>query len=318
MEKKGLIEADSHHQLTVLENDKESRLDTFITSKFPLYSRTFLAKLIKDGHVKRNNKVVTKSSTPLMVNDTITIHFPPAPAMHTAPTDKDTLPVSIIHESTHFLILNKPAGLLVHAPSKGHNDPTLVGWLLAHYKEIENVGIIDRPGIVHRLDKDTSGLIVIPRTNYAHGEFGTMFRDRTIHKTYLAIVHGTPDASGTIDAPIGRDPITKTRMSVTSASHTASKMRHATTHYRVLEYFDDAALVEVKPVTGRTHQIRVHLASIGHQIIGDIVYGRKSKMIKRQALHAAELSFSFSDKEYQFKSDLPEDMLELVKQLRLR
>lgn len=314
MKAKKLINENSHHTFSVSAEYAGNRIDKFITAQFPLYSRTFLAQLIGNGHVKVNDKKTTKASFLVKEGDIVTLDIPAHPTKEASHALLETIPpIDVVYEHEHFFILNKPAGLLVHAPSNASTSPTLVDWLLHNFKEIQQVGAIDRPGIVHRLDKETSGLIVIPRTNYAHSEFGTMFRDRTIKKTYLALVHGHPDPAGVIEAAIGRDAVTKTRMTTKFSS---GKMRTATSYYRVLEYFDDAALVEVKPVTGRTHQIRVHLASIGHPIIGDMIYGRKSKMIKRHALHAAELSFAFDDKELDIKSELPEDMQSLIQQLR--
>jgi 23S rRNA pseudouridine1911/1915/1917 synthase len=179
--------------------------------------------------------------------------------------------------------------------------------------------VSDRPGIVHRLDKDTSGLLLIARTNYAHATFNTLFQTRTIHKTYLALVHGHPPASGTIDLAIGRHPVNRHTMTTFKAG-TYEAARHRTrnafTAYTVLEYFDEYSLLEVKPVTGRTHQIRVHLAALGHPIVGDAVYGTASKLIARQALHAHRLQFMFDGQEHIFTQPLPGDMANVVSSIK--
>ena len=294
-----------------------SRIDKFITAQFPFYSRTFFNRLIEDEYITLNGKIVRKSSTPIKTGDTISVHFPPNRPLAQLALEQKKPAVDIIYEHEHFLIIHKPHGLLMHPPSMHDNSPTLVDWLLIHFKDIQSVGYVDRPGIVHRLDKDTSGILIIPKTNYAHTVFGNLFRERTITKKYYAIVQGHPDPKGIIDLPIGRCPITKIRMSTKSTPSSSAKMRHAITHYRVVEYFDDTALVEVMPVTGRTHQIRVHFAAIGHPLIGDQLYGKKSKIINRQALHAYSLAFHFGDTPYQFSKEPPQDFKKLIQSLRL-
>ena len=167
-----------------------------------------------------------------------------------------------------------------------------------------HVGTVDRPGIVHRLDRDTSGLMIIPRTNEAHASMTDMFKDRKIQKTYLAIVMGHPPESGTIDLYVGRHPSMRNKMHHFTALTKQASSRTALTHYEVIQYYDDFSLVKVKPVTGRTHQIRVHFAAIGHPLLADPLYGRKSKLSKRHALHAHQLEFEYKSKSYCFTSQL--------------
>lgn len=315
---KSLVEPNSHFELHVPKEYDGKRLDKFITSNFPLYSRSFFNRLIDDGHIQINGKVITKSGTALKEGDTVSVLFPSPREVQTAELQKQQPAVEVLFKHPHFMIIHKPAGLLVHPPSMRSTAVTLVDWILTNYDSMEDVGYADRPGIVHRLDKDTSGLMIVPRTNYAHGVFGDMFRERSINKTYYAIVEGHPDPSGTITLPVGRDPIAKTKMTAQKHPTRTIKMRDATTNYRVAEYFDNAALVEVKPITGRTHQIRVHLTAIGHPLLGDPVYGRKSKLINRHALHAHNLSFMFDGKQFSFEKKLPEDMQRLIESLRAK
>ncbi len=257
-------------------------------------------------------------------SDTIQIALPHAekrPIFTPVSTD---LGIEIIFTHEHFFIINKPAHLLVHQTEVPTSDPTVVDWLLSNHHELIDIGSIERPGIVHRLDKETSGLLVIARTNYAHKIFGDMFKKRTISKSYLAIVQGHPPASGSIDLSIGRHPTLRKKMttfipdanalSTTKAITTRNQtsIRNALTHYNVKKYFADCSLVEVHPVTGRTHQIRVHFEAIGHPLVGDYLYGTPSKIINRHALHAASLSFTFQDTPFHFVKDIPDDFKRLI------
>ncbi len=226
--------------------------------------------------------------------------------------------VSILYTHEHFLIIHKPSGLTVHKPHAHSNEITVVDWILARYEEIAHIGLIDRPGIVHRIDKNTSGLLIIARTNYGHAAFSKLFKDRMIHKIYLAFVKGHPDRSGTIELAIGRDPVTKTKMIALEAndlrSYRMPKMRDALTHYQVKHYSDIYSLLEIKLITGRTHQIRAHFAAIGHPLVGDTVYGGpESPYIKRQALHAHSISFVFDGQKFSFSCPIPADMQSLIK-----
>ncbi len=310
----GQIEAGSRLDLAVSHEHVGNRLDKFLAFHFVRYSRSFFNRLIEEGHVSINGKVELKSGVSLKDGDTVTVQFP-----HPRKIEEKDLkfepPVEVVYEHPEFLIISKPAGLVMHAPSELSTVITLVDWLVAHYQDIKEVGYVDRPGIVHRLDKDTSGILIIPRTNHAHGIFGTMFHDRKVKKVYYAIVEGHPDKAGTITLPISRDPITKVKM---SAKSLGAKLREAETQYEVVEYFDDAALVKVMPVTGRTHQIRVHFAAIGHPLIGDATYGTASKDIGRHALHAQQLSFEFDKEPYTFEKEPPADFQKLIATLRSR
>jgi len=226
------------------------------------------------------------------------------------------LAVEIIQETDRFLIINKPAGLIVHKPGPQSTAVTLVDWLLPRYPELATVGDGARPGIVHRLDKDTSGLMIIPRDPVTHAAIGRLFQSRAITKTYYALVVGTPPQEGEINFSITRDPRTPTRM-----THSKTLGKTAYTRYAVIQQYPTMALIAAYPTTGRTHQIRVHLKAIGHPIIGDLVYGdgypkyhHPSSLIARQALHAAKLALTLDDISYSFTAPLPPDMVQMMKQ----
>ena len=304
-----LMKSGSVQELSVLSEHAGTRLDTFLAERFLRYSRSFFARLITDEHVQVNGVIEAKARRSLKKDDIVTVQFPKPRVVQAKDVEIDP-PVQVIYEEPNFLIVNKPAGLVMHAPSSRSDIITLVDWLLFHYKDLKEVGYVDRPGIVHRLDKDTSGLVIIPKTNYAHGIFGRLFHDRNIKKVYYALVEGHPDTSGTIDLAIGRDPITRVKMSA-KLGLTMPK-RDAVTRYEVVEYFGTATLVKVTPLTGRTHQIRVHFAAIGHPLIGDITYGNASKLINRHALHAQALSFEFDGKPYTFEKEPPKDFQNVV------
>ena len=301
MENVSTILPNSTYSFVVAQEKNKQRIDIFLTGQFSHNSRTFFQKLIEAQAVRINNAIVIKPSFIIHMDDVISITFPDE-KIHTTKAIPQELNVQIVHNHKHFLIIAKPPALLVHSPSHAHEEITLVDWLLSKFQEIRTVGIYDRPGIVHRLDKDTSGLLIIPRNNYAHAIFSDFFKNRLIKKKYMAIVEGHPPSEGSINGPIGRDSFIPTRMAINNFAG-----RDAITNYRVLQYFADTALLEVSPLTGRTHQIRVHCASIGHPIIGDIVYGKKSPYINRQALHAVALEFTFEDEKYSFYKDIPDD-----------
>ena len=310
------IQPNSYFSFRISENNVRIRLDVYIAQQFPQYTRSFFRRLIGQEWVKINNIVTNKQGTWLKIGDIVTIQFPPKRIVNPASVDQLDTSIHTIYQHEHFLIIDKPVNLLVHPPSVNSTEVTLVDWLVAKYNEICAVGYTNRPGIVHRLDKDTSGVMVIPRTNYAYIIFAQLFKNRSIDKKYYALVEGHPEKKGSIDFPIGRDPIVRTKMKVFSQnnlSYTTKKIRSAITHYKVIKYFDKHSLIKIAPVTGRTHQIRVHFAAIGHPIVGDIVYGKKSLLIKRQALHAQKLSFTFDNKSYVFSSNFPDDFKNAIK-----
>lgn len=318
MESPRVIYPESSYQFTVDPSHAHERIDTFITGKFGGYSRTFLQNLISNEQISLNGRAISKPGLRLKEGDLIQVTFPDRTPEKKREFSGFDFGISIIHKDEHFLIINKPAGLIVHEADTDGDQPSVVDWIIENFDEIKHVGAIDRPGIVHRLDKDTSGILIIPRTNYAHGQFGAMFKERTIHKTYRALVEGAPHQQGSLDMPIGRHPVLRHKMATFTKSdaHRSTSIRDAITEYSVLEYFDECALVEAKPHTGRTHQIRVHLAALGHPLLGDQTYGKKSAHIKRHALHAYQISFVFNGRSYEFTCPVPQDFQQALERLK--
>ncbi|MBA3954947.1 RluA family pseudouridine synthase [Candidatus Dependentiae bacterium] len=298
-------------QSTVDPTSSPLRIDLYLVQQFPGYSRNFFQKLLETGSIQVNEKPILKSNSVVKAHDRVAITFPVPQALEGLALPQEDLGVKVLYEHPDFLIVYKPAGLMVHTPHEYSTTVTLVDWLIHHFKELKGVGPSDRPGIVHRLDKDTSGILVIPRNEQTLTYFGNLFRKRTIEKTYRAVVVGHPFNTGTIEFPISRHPQQNHKM-----THQHPRGRESLTYYTVLEYFKDAALVEVKPLTGRTHQIRVHFSALGYPVLGDTVYGTASDTIKRQALHAYSLSFTYKDKLFSFVYGVPQDMLQLLDSLR--
>lgn len=304
------------HTIHVTQPFVANRIDHFLCSQFPNHSRSFFHNLLAQNCVYQND-LVAKKNNKLKLHDTVTITFPEIKT-HNAQQHVDyNFNVSVVHQDEHFYVIHKPAGLVVHPPSVKNLDPSLTDWIVLNVPAIASVGIPERPGIVHRLDKDTSGIMLIARSSHGHTQFTNMFKNRIIHKTYLAIVHGHPPKQGSIDLPIGRHPIHRTKMATYTSEHlTNPHVRTALTNYKVLKYFEDYSLLELKPITGRTHQIRVHCAAIGHPLVGDAVYGKKSKLINRHALHAKELAFVFDGKPNIHSHQIPEDLQNLLTHLQ--
>ncbi|MBE9505419.1 MAG: RluA family pseudouridine synthase [Chloroflexi bacterium] len=280
-----------------------NRLDQFLGDRVEGLSRAHGHRLIREGRVIVNGGPC-KASQVVRVGDIVRIRIP---AAETTP-EAEMSHLHIVYEDESVLVVDKPAGMVVH-PAPGHSEHTLVNAILGHYPTLA-CGEVFRPGIVHRLDKDTSGLIVVAKLEPAREWLVRQFKERAVHKEYLALVVGSPPPFGTIDAPIGRHPIRRKRMAVVATG------RPARTDYTVLEHMRDFALVSAMPATGRTHQIRVHFESIGHPVAGDHTYGGKksshalSSVLKRQFLHAHRLALRLpgSAIEREFVSPLPPDL----------
>ena len=282
------------------------RLDKYIAEQCQI-SRSYAQKLIDEGQVAVNDHAA-KASQKLNTGDKIVVSIPPpSPISLTA----EDIPLKVVYEDNDLIVVDKPAGLLVH-PAAGQHTGTLVNAILARCPDLGEINGSVRPGIVHRLDKDTSGLMMVAKNDTAQKSLSRQIKQRSIKKGYLALVSGhlTPER-GAIDAPIGRHPQDRKKMAVVSGG------REARTDYKVIKYFDDYTLVEAMPETGRTHQIRVHFAAIGHPIFGDHIYGKRSAMLGRQFLHAHRLGFRLpsSGDVVEFKSELPPDLKEVLEQL---
>ncbi|MFP3854860.1 MAG: RluA family pseudouridine synthase [Anaerolineales bacterium] len=279
------------------------RLDVILTELAPELSRSRWQRLIKAGEVRVDGEVVTKPAQEITGGEQIKARIPPPKQSHLQP---ESIPLDIIYEDNHILVVNKPAGMVVH-PAAGHQTGTLVHAALAHAPDIQGVGGLRRPGIVHRLDKDTSGVIVMAKDDQAHQNLQAQFKKRSVRKEYLALVDGRPPTpSGRIEAPIGRDPRHRQRMAVLPGQG-----RPSTTVYHTEQNFRNHSLLRVYPETGRTHQIRVHLAFLKCPVVGDTTYGRRSASleVERQLLHAASLRFRppGENEEQTFEAPLPGD-----------
>ena len=312
----------SEETIEVSQEATGARLDRFLAERYPARSRSALQKMIRKGLVRLDGQTV-KPGEPLRAGERIDLSFPPAPPSVLVP---EPIPLTILHEDEDILVLDKPAGLVVH-PGAGAETGTLVHALVARVGGLSGIGGPRRPGIVHRLDRGTSGLMVVARTDRAHLSLTAQFREREVSKVYLALVWGRMrESEGVVDTAIGRDPVHRRKMSVR-----APRGRAAISRYRVVEELPGFSFLEVRPETGRTHQIRVHLQSIGHAVVGDARYGGAAwrgvqdplkrnalKSFDRLALHAWKLSFRHpaSEERVAFKSPLPAEIRALMETLR--
>jgi 23S rRNA pseudouridine1911/1915/1917 synthase len=297
---------------TIEKPDEGNRLDAWLAKEQPEHSRARWQALIGEGRVAVNGESV-KRNFKLHTEDRVEWTIPEPVSSEVLPED---IPLDILYEDAHMIAINKPAGLVVH-PAAGNENGTLVNALLHHCTDLAGIGGEKRPGIVHRLDKDTSGVMVVAKTEQAMVELARQFKARETEKEYLAIVRGVPSPlTGTIRTTIGRHPIHRKKMAANPRNG-----RTAVSHYKVIEAFPDAARIQVRIETGRTHQIRVHMAHIKHPVVGDKLYGRAQTGLlraDRQMLHAAKLSIAHPDTgdRMSFCAPLPEDMEALLKQLR--
>jgi 23S rRNA pseudouridine1911/1915/1917 synthase len=300
----------------------EGRLDRALVAALPDLSRARIQALVAEGGLKIDGVPTENLSSRQYCGKMFALSVPPARPDKALPQD---IPLKIAFEDEHLLVIDKPAGLVVH-PAAGHADGTLVNALLHHCNgKLSGIGGVQRPGIVHRIDRDTSGLLVVAKDDKTHVGLAALFASHDIDRQYLAIVKGIPaPPAGTVSTQIGRSNSDRKKMAVCDENHG----KHAVTHFKTLEFLRSSALVRCTLETGRTHQVRVHMAHIGHALIGDSTYANRQKSYKfgpnqsvfaRQALHAARLGFihPITDKMMQFDSPLPSDMQELLSALRL-
>ncbi|MFS0861416.1 RluA family pseudouridine synthase [Fredinandcohnia sp. 179-A 10B2 NHS] len=297
-------------ELTIEENQQNDRIDKVVSSFNTEWSRNQVQGWIKEGNVTVNGKIV-KTGYKCNQGDVIEVNIPEPEALDVVPEEMN---LDIYYEDSDVLVVNKPKGMVVH-PAPGHMSGTLVNGLMAHCKDLSGINGVLRPGIVHRIDKDTSGLLMVAKNDLAHESLVNQLVAKTVTRKYKAIVHGViPHDQGTIDAPIGRDKRDRQSMTVTDEN---SKV--AVTHFNVIERMKDFTFVECQLETGRTHQIRVHMKYIGYPLVGDPKYGPKKTLdIGGQALHAGLLGFIHPrTSEYlEFEAPLPNDFEELLEKLR--
>lgn len=294
-------------RITVPAGCAGQRLDQALARLFPDYSRNRLARWVRDGQVTIDGRVRAPRHK---LDGGEAIELDPVPQEEMLAHRGEDIPLATVHEDGSLLVLNKPAGLVVH-PGSGNWRGTLLNALLHHAPALAEV---PRAGIVHRLDKDTSGLLVVAKTLAAQVDLVRQLQAHSVKREYLAVVHGRPSRGGKVEAPIGRHPVNRTRMAVTARG------RPAATHFEVLERYANAALLRCRLETGRTHQIRVHLGSLGHPLVGDPTYGKRNSSIPfpRQALHAERLALvhPVTRETMSWQADPPADMQELIARLR--
>ncbi len=305
---------EKHLHFTYTDPDAD-RLDKYLVLVLPDFSRSRLQGLIKDGQVCVNGKIILKAGFLVESGAMVDVILPPPEPSELIPED---IPLAIVFENDDLMVINKPAGMVVH-PAAGHSQGTLVQAALAHAPELEGISGEKRPGIVHRLDKDTSGLILVAKNDRTHRYLQDQFRLRKVKKVYYALVDGhLPTPTGRIEAPIGRDPSHRKQMAIVSIE----KGRDAITEYRTLEVFPQHTLVEAHPLTGRTHQIRLHLAFLGCPIVGDPVYGRRKSSVElnRQFLHAARITVQLPGEKTTrtFEAPLSPDLDDVLEEIRKR
>lgn len=297
--------------------NRGDRLDRWLSEQLPDISRSRLQKLIEEGNVKLNNRVCTSKKNQVVKGDRLHLIIPVPQSLDLQP---EAIPLDILYEDEHLIIINKPAGLVVH-PAPGHETGTLVNALLDHCHHLAGIGGVQRPGIVHRLDKDTTGAIVVAKTDYAHQHLQEQIKAKKARREYWGIVYGSPQSDrATINLPIGRHPVDRKKMAVVPVEKGG---REAVTYCQVLERLSNYTLMEFLLETGRTHQIRVHCNHLGHPIVGDPIYssGRSVRVnLSGQALHARKLNLihPVSGQAIEAIAPLPADFIKLLVVLRQR
>jgi len=286
------------------------RLDLFISNKFEDKSRSYIQGVIEGGNAIVNGKC-RKSNFKLKLGDIITLKIPEPVELNVKAED---IPLDILYEDSDVIVINKPQDMVVH-PAPGNYSGTLVNALLNHCTDLSGINGVLRPGIVHRIDKDTSGALVVAKNDNAHNSLAAQLKDHSMTRSYVALVEGVIKSDeGTIDAPIGRHPKDRIKMAIVESG------KKAVTHYKVIERFDKYTLVECNLETGRTHQIRVHMAKIGHPLVGDLIYGFKKQSfnLKGQVLHAKRLGFIHprTNEYMEFASPLPDYLEKLIAKLK--
>jgi len=297
----------------IFDEPQAKRLDKFLVTCLPEFSRSRLQSLIKDGCVAIDGITAHKTGEMLAEQEVVQVRIPPPKPSKLTPED---ILLDIVFENDDLIVVNKRAGMVVH-PAPGHPSGTLVHAALSHAPKMEGIGGEKRPGVVHRLDKDTSGLIMLAKNDPTHNLLQNQFRSREVQKDYLGLVDGVPPTpTGRIEAPIGRDPKTRKKMAVVSPQ----KGRQAVSEYLTLETFPDHTLLEIHPITGRTHQIRLHLSFLGCPVAGDTVYGKRHSTIPldRHFLHAYRLSVRLLGEEEPrtFEAPLPQELEDILIQIR--
>ena len=298
--------------LFIIQENQQMRLDKYLAEQFPEQTRSYLQKLIKDGEVLVNGKIV-KTGYQLSCNDEVAVNIPEPKELD---VEAQEMELDIVYEDDDVILINKPKGMVVH-PAPGHTTDTLVNGLLYHCRDnLSGINGVARPGIVHRIDRDTTGILIVCKNDLSHNSIAAQLKEHSITRKYRALVHGNlKEDQGTVEGPIGRHPVDRKKMAINERNG-----KPAVTHYTVLERFGNYTLIECQLETGRTHQIRVHMSSIGHPLVGDEVYGPAKCPFKLQGqcLHAMVLGFVHpKTEEYmEFSAELPEYFETLLKKLR--
>jgi 23S rRNA pseudouridine1911/1915/1917 synthase len=297
-------------EFTIGEEDRDLRIDVYLSNNFEDKSRSYIQNLIEEGKITVNG-TLKKSNYKLRINDKVQVEVPDPVALDVKPQE---IPLDILYEDKDVIVVNKPQGMVVH-PAAGVYEGTLVNALLNHCKDLSGINGVTRPGIVHRIDKDTSGVLVVAKNDYAHNKLAEQLKDHSMTRAYVALAEGVFKKDiGTVDAPLARHPQERIKIAVVKDG------RNAVTHYKVMERYKSNSLIECRLETGRTHQIRVHMAHIGHPLVGDPVYGYKKQRFKLegQMLHAKLLGFIHPTKEVymEFEAEMPEYFLSVLKVLK--